>query len=147
MYTSIYLSNKLKCEYERLHNFKYDCVIRCRFDVLVHDRIDVLSYNLNNMNVKYFPKDKWEHTNDWIAFGTSSVMDVHADTVNNMDNINAYFDEQKRNSGYFQGRYPECMLHTHLMLNNTMIDYHGFNLGIHDKCGTSRDGHEGGSPG
>ena len=40
MFYSIYKCNELKKEYEEIHNFKYDIVVRLRFDFFITDKIN-----------------------------------------------------------------------------------------------------------
>ena len=47
MFYSIWKANELKKEYEKKNNFKYDCVIKSRFDVALFDKLDVMNQNLN----------------------------------------------------------------------------------------------------
>ena len=51
MWTSIYRCNELKKEYEKNHNFKYDYVIRGRFDCITLNPVLVTSYDSNAFHV------------------------------------------------------------------------------------------------
>lgn len=91
MYYSIFYSNRLKQEYELQRNFKYDFVIRCRFDlyfekfVLLPENDLYLAPNENIGQVftpemkellalqgpKYMPNDQFAH-------GSSDAMDYYS---------------------------------------------------------------------
>ena len=85
MFYSIYQSNKLKTEYEIENNFKYDWVIRSRFDVKLNTKIEFNNYDKNIMNV---PNGCFDPSNGYVdcfAFSNSSNMDIYSDVYNNMD--------------------------------------------------------------
>lgn len=91
MYYSIYQSNNLKKQYEINYGFKYDIVIRCRFDLFFehlklltddslylapNENIDRPFNNnmkniLNTVGPKYMPSDQFAH-------GTSTAMDYYS---------------------------------------------------------------------
>ena len=76
-------SSQLKQMYEKNHNFKYDCVIKSRFDVALLDELDVMNQNLNYIN----SPDVCGNPNvisDWFNFSNSDNMDVYLDVYNNM---------------------------------------------------------------
>ncbi len=91
MFYSIMASNKLKIEHENQNQFKYDCVIKSRFDVALFSKLNVFDFNLNKINspnVCGNPKV----ISDWLNFSNSSNMDKHAD---------AYYDmPEYRSKGY-----------------------------------------------
>lgn len=90
MYYSIYQSNQLKIQYENDRDFKYDIVIRCRFDLFFENFDIILDNNLylapnenidkpfsvqmrdvlNIIGPKYMP-------NDQFSYGTSDAMDYY----------------------------------------------------------------------
>lgn len=60
MFYSINKVIEMKKEYERINNFKYDCVILTRFDI--SGRADRLKFDINdNMNNIYLSIDRWEN--------------------------------------------------------------------------------------
>ncbi len=83
MFYSMWKSSQLKQMYEKNHNFKYDCVIKSRFDVALLDELDVMNQNLNYIN----SPDVCGNPNvisDWFNFSNSDNMDVYLDVYNNM---------------------------------------------------------------
>jgi hypothetical protein len=100
MLESIYLANELKKKYETQNNFKYDCVIRCRFDITVDIKIKFEDYDTNNIYV-INPGDHNPNTkiNDWFAFSSSKNMDVWCDLFNNIkivaENVNLIHNIRK----------------------------------------------------
>lgn len=123
MYYSIYQSNQLKIKYENDRNFKYDIVIRCRFD-LFFESLDLISdgnlylapnenidrpFNnemknlLNTIGPKYMP-------NDQFAYGTSNAMDYYSD---------AYIDYLLHKDSF--PSHPEGVLSKHLWENGKYI--------------------------
>jgi hypothetical protein len=101
MFYSIFLSNKIKSEYEKENNFIYDAVIRCRFDLKPHDIIDVSQLDLNFLNVKGDCTHNIYCLNDHFAISNSKNMDIYSDTYNFLQK---YYFEKKQ---YF---CPEILL-------------------------------------
>jgi hypothetical protein len=85
MFYSIYQSNKLKIEYEIENNFKYDWVIRSRFDVKLNTTINFNEYNRNIINVPNGCFDPINGYVDCFAFSNSSNMDIYSGVYNCMD--------------------------------------------------------------
>jgi len=85
MFYSIHQSNKLKSEYEDKNNFKYDWVIRSRFDVKLNSKINFNEFNNNVINNPsgFFNPEKGYI--DCFAFSNSKNMDVYSDTYNHID--------------------------------------------------------------
>jgi len=107
---SIYMCNKLKKEYEKQNNFKYDLVIRTRLDFGFSEILDVQKYNDGLIHV---PNDFGSHRygfNDQFAIGPSSKMDIYADAFNNVETI--------LNSGYNDPMGHEQIIQKHLENNN-----------------------------
>lgn len=103
MHYGVCRSNTLKSDYEHTHNFKYDMVIRCRFDLFFEDvvfhneSINDIAHNnaiylapnenidipfteamkklLEKQGIKYMP-------NDQFAYGNSSAMDYYSSVYN-----------------------------------------------------------------
>lgn len=68
--------NKLKKEYEYANDFKYDWVVRCRTDTIIHTKIpfeDLDSEFVHYSNLQNQPDGM---INDWFDFGGSKQMDV-----------------------------------------------------------------------
>ena len=86
MFYSVYKSNQLKKEYEKENNFKYDIVVRSRFDIKLDKKIDFL---IDTSKV-YIPFNCFDTSNgyvDSISYSNSKYMDIYADTFNNIDRI------------------------------------------------------------
>lgn len=68
--------NKLKKLYEYKHDFKYDWVIRCRTDSIVHTKMHYSMYNPEVINFSDIMNQPDGMINDWFDFGGSEVMDA-----------------------------------------------------------------------
>jgi hypothetical protein len=92
MFYSIKVSNDLKSFYEKKNNFKYDVVIRCRFDILIN-RFDI---NLSDIDLSYIYTDTVGNgfPNDQLAISSSENMDYYCSLY---DSINDYYNEGFRN--------------------------------------------------
>jgi len=87
-------SIKLKREYEKEHNFKYDYVVRMRTDTIFNKSLGKISeYNKDKLHVfEVLPGTDWINTNiadfailDIIAFGGSEVMDKYGSIFSNLE--------------------------------------------------------------
>lgn len=87
MFHSIQRCNNIKNNYEKDHNFKYDLVIRSRFDLLFTDPVFIEEVNMNTLYVKNRPGG-CGGLNDWFAYGDSYVMDLYSNIINSLDNYN-----------------------------------------------------------
>lgn len=85
MFYSIYQSNKLKSEYEQLHNFKYDYVVRSRFDVKLNSKVNFDEFDSNVLNVPSGCFDPVNGYVDCFAFAKSDIMDVYSNLYNHLD--------------------------------------------------------------
>jgi hypothetical protein len=86
MFYSIYKSNQLKREYEKENNFKYDFVIRSRFDVKLNSKID---FTLPNSKM-YLPNGCFDPIRGYVdcfGYSNSHYMDIYANTFNQVDHI------------------------------------------------------------
>ena len=80
MYYSIMASSKLKIVYEELNCFKYDFVIRCRYDFALSRRIDFQSISSDTIwtpTVK-IPMPNGFICTDQFAFSSSNLMDYYS---------------------------------------------------------------------
>ncbi len=85
MYYKIEECNKLKSEYEKENNFKYDCVIRFRGDIFVESPLPI--DNKTNFNYLYMPVyGNFGGLNDQFAFGGSEIMDKYSSLYSNIEN-------------------------------------------------------------
>lgn len=93
MFEKIYKCNNLKKKYENMHNFKYDCVIRIRPDLIIRSGIPVYNAYKYTKNI-FIPRhiSNFVMLNilnldnmygigicDQLAFGSSYIMDVYSD--------------------------------------------------------------------
>lgn len=68
--------NKLKKLYEYENDFKYDWVVRCRTDSMIHTKIHYKIYNPEVINFSGIMNQPDGMINDWFNFGGSEVMDA-----------------------------------------------------------------------
>lgn len=73
---SLHEVNKLKKLHEYEHDFKYDWVIRCRTDSIVHTKMQFKSCNPEVINYTGIMNQPDGMINDWFNFGGSDVMDA-----------------------------------------------------------------------
>jgi hypothetical protein len=101
--------NMLKCVWEELNNFKYDVVIRSRFDLQIIDEINLKLPN-NSIHIP-IGWDNLDGYNDLFAYGDSESMDYYCSLYDNLIN---YID---------MGIpiHPEYMLKFHLNKGNSNI--------------------------
>ena len=83
---SVFKCNELKKKYEFENNFKYDFVIRTRFDFGLSKSLDIDNYI---DNVIHAPNDNSHNYgfNDQFAIGSSHNMDIYSDVYNNIEYI------------------------------------------------------------
>jgi hypothetical protein len=85
MLESVYRVNELKRKYEEQNHFKYDCVIRCRYDWGLKEKFVFEQFNLkDNVYVLHIGKGIENHINDQFAFSSSERMDKWCDLYNHM---------------------------------------------------------------
>lgn len=92
MYFKIYEANKLKTNYEKENNFKYDIVIRARLDFFWDDNFCIENFHITETDIlvikdSYCTRGKWEG-NDKFFVCTSNTMDKMCELYNN---INFYY--------------------------------------------------------
>lgn len=75
-YYSLNQVNNLKKAYEYDNGFKYDWVVRCRTDTILHTKINYKHYDSNVINFSNISNQPDGMINDWFDFGGSKVMDV-----------------------------------------------------------------------
>lgn len=68
--------NNLKKVYEYENGFKYDWVVRCRTDTILHTKINFENYNSNVINFSGMSNQPDGMINDWFNFGGTKVMDA-----------------------------------------------------------------------
>jgi hypothetical protein len=101
MFYSMYISNKLKKEYEIENNFIYDLVVRTRYDLAYFEPITFLSYK-NSANKVAVLKNYQEDQDmmgsankpmpDIFSFSNSKNMDIFCEVYPNMQKINKQLD-------------------------------------------------------
>ena len=151
IFYSIYMANLLKKRHELLNDFKYDLVIRTRYDMWYEKPIDVMEYweqsRTHIVTAEKFQglrnDPKFTHGNytltDIFAFSTSENMDVFCDTYPNFSYINSqiHIPYGENYLGYrvrvMGGIEPFCapfdyeILHRVVDINNTEFnDENGF---------------------
>ena len=113
-----YRVNRLKSAWEKLNNFKYDWVIRCRFDMWFVSNIDDLTKLDNNLIYSPFKGGGGEKTrNDRFAFGSSKLMDIYMDQFNELLKIDSI---PKDYSDFFS---PESHVKYILDMNKIEVAY------------------------
>jgi len=75
-YYSLNQVNNLKKTYEYANGFKYDWVVRCRTDTILHTKINYEHYDSNVINFSNISNQPDGMINDWFDFGGSKIMDV-----------------------------------------------------------------------
>jgi hypothetical protein len=68
--------NNLKKAYEYANGLKYDWVVRCRTDTILHTKINYEHYDPNVINFSNISNQPDGMINDWFDFGGSKVMDA-----------------------------------------------------------------------
>jgi hypothetical protein len=128
---SIYKCNQLKKEYELENNFKYDKVIRSRFDFGFDKILDFEKYD---DNIIYVPDDNgYRHNygfNDQFAIGSSYNMDIYSDMYNNIEKILDSHHSGIRTTSYcleLDMMGHEQLLQKHLENNNVKFEITSFN--------------------
>ena len=96
---SVYTANSLKSKYEKSNNFVYDCVIRCRYDLVYESPIVVSGY-LNALSGSIVVPKNYQEDQDrlpWncykgmvdvFALSNSQLMDKYSETFLKMSIIN-----------------------------------------------------------
>lgn len=88
MWYSVYKANMLKKLWEDQKGFKFDIVIRTRFDYALNKVIDFSQVNPNKL---YVPNCRMTPAKDFcsdiFAYGSSEVMDLYSNTFNNIDHF------------------------------------------------------------
>lgn len=102
MWWGIYQANELKKKYEEENGFKYDIVIRTRFDIEILTEVSLRNWN----NSIFIPigSDHRDGFNDFLAYGSSHCMDYYC---SNFHNLVTYIKEGEL-------IHPERLLRRHL---------------------------------
>lgn len=78
---SLLQSNLLKKVYELENNFKYDCVIKIRTDLVCHSQINVQDYDTGFVHYKEMGQ-KDGMISDWMNLSSSRNMDIYSSVFN-----------------------------------------------------------------
>lgn len=106
MYYKIEACNKLKQEYEKENNFKYNCAIRFRGDLYMESDLPI--DNITNLNYLFIPLfGNFGGVCDQFAYGSSEIMDVYSSLYSN---INKYMEAGAP-------MHPERLLQFHVDVN------------------------------
>ena len=132
MFYRIDAANKLKKQYEKKHNFKFDIVIRIRPDISIYNNIPKKCINNIQNNTIYYPSPYENYfiqpsigcpcggINDMFAIGNSKTIDIYS-------NIFKYLDNKKI---YQNTNLPEEFLYTYLLLQNVNIETIKYTAGL-----------------
>lgn len=103
MYYKIMMCNLIRKNYEFETKSKYDCVIRCRPDMLFQSKIE--KHNLINMDKIHIPLvNSFNGVNDQFAYSSGQNMDVYSELLYS---IPTYFKSKRE-------YYPEKILKWYL---------------------------------
>ena len=122
MFYSIWKANELKKEYEEKNNFKYDCVIRTRFDLALLQKFDVTQFDLRNINSPDVCANS-DVISDWFNFSNSENMDIYLNAYNNLNDYQRVLNKKQKVSG-------EAILTHHYKVNNLTIKKIPCNLNL-----------------
>ena len=67
-------------------DFKYDIVIRSRFDIKLNKKLD-FSLDMNKLQIPFDCFDTSNGYVDCIGYSSSDIMDLYSETFNNIDSI------------------------------------------------------------
>ena len=90
MFYSMKESLRLLSEYEQANNFKYDLVVRTRFDISLESKIDLENFDLKEGVYSPDVCANPEVISDWFNFSTSDNIKLYAGVY---DNIVDYFKQ------------------------------------------------------
>ena len=123
IFYTMYKANELKKEYEKENNFKYDCVIRTRYDLYYQSPIVINNY-LDILNDKIVVSERYQVDQDnfgnhfkpmvdIFAFSSSENMDIFSSVYPNMEEINKVIEPPfgEVYLGYHTRFINKCKLH------------------------------------
>lgn len=85
MFYSIYKSNSLKKQYESVNDFKYDVVIRCRFDVIIDNfLLEDINDDEYYVSGEIHRSGQFNVPNDQFCLSSSENMDLYSDLYNSL---------------------------------------------------------------
>jgi hypothetical protein len=116
---SVYMANELKKQYEQENSFKYDIVIRTRYDLFYESKIKTMDYA--DYLDKIVVMEEFQNHQDWknnpdqpmvdiFALGNSKNMDIFSSVYPNMESLNEIINP----------RFGENYLGRHVRSNNEL---------------------------
>ena len=116
----------LKKQFEDSKNFKFDAVIRIRPDIVLYEKLEIESLNMEGYNIPNH--DNWGGYNDRLCIGSSQSMDYYM--INFVDKIKEYFFKDLL---YF---HSETLLKHHIDKTGTKINRPNFTIRFERDFGT-----------
>jgi len=111
MLYSICESNKLKSEYEKHNNVKYDLVIKCRYDMMFKGDLNIPKIQENLIYLLNRPGGCGGY-GDWVVYGNTKIMDIY---------MNAY--EIYKNTERILQPCPEGIYYEYLNNMGVAVNY------------------------
>jgi hypothetical protein len=118
MFYNIFKANQLRVDYQRTHKVFYDFVVRVRTDISIDVPLDVSQLIIKDDEIvmpdnNWYGAGPWDGgivllSNDQLAIGKDTSMDIYSNTVYSMKKYN--------DAGILF--HPETMLAYHLIVNN-----------------------------
>lgn len=123
--------NSLKCQYELEQGWQYDCVVKCRFDLVWHPKCFFTlpdEYNYESLYVTDYPfcdPANARMTLDRFYFGSSTVMNAVADLFYETKRVLAGRSALDLTDDEHWKLSPELFLHTYLNNKNiSQVKHH-----------------------
>lgn len=117
LYYKIYECNKLKTDFEKKNNFKYDLVIRLRPDLSIGEIISNKIEN-NTLYFRYNTIDTSYQVSDQYFYADSSTMDKVCNIYKHIENIWAEYNDYGVHHKYY---WAEGLLYRYLKKNHPEI--------------------------
>lgn len=118
---SVYECNRLKCEYERDFDFRYDWVIKSRFDYVLNR---TFAFHELNSDKLHMPNREKSSPCDQFAIASSSLMNIYCSTYLYIDE---YYKEERR------WMIGEHLLDSHIRKHNIPLERMDMNSLYKDK--------------
>lgn len=128
MFYSIMMCNSFKKSYEKMNNFLYDFVIRCRFDVNFF-KFD-LDFNSLDSNKLHAIKVRPYLIGDMFSISSSQIMDKYSDAYNYLEKYS--FDKNFNHRDESKEFVGESIISHHIFENN--IDIFSINDKVQLNC-------------
>lgn len=85
MHYSLEKANDLKSTFENDNNFKYDCCVRIRTDLVFFHKVLFNKFDMSKLNIEQGNPNEKYSMGDLFAFGNSEVMDKFSTTYSNIE--------------------------------------------------------------